>query len=146
MWLKVPSGQHSQAHIPASIGELKIDFELKVKKSRSLSKVHKLTWVRLCIFIQEGGAVDWNLLGLAAPIAMGQAAGEWASLPWIVNVSSHLFKLLSITCEVVQPPTCPFVIASFVSANWIVTAAFSFPDIAPGWAPFESPRGLCCYR
>ena len=82
-WSEEPAERHSQAHTSTSIEELRIDFELKVKKSRSLSKVHKLTWVRLCIFVQEGGAVDWNLLGLAAPIAMGQAAGEWASLPWI---------------------------------------------------------------
>ena len=46
-----------------------------------LTKALALTWVRLGIFIQEGGGVDWNLLHLASPVAMGQAAWEWASLP-----------------------------------------------------------------
>ena len=115
MWSKEPVGRHSRAHILTSIEELRIDFELKVKKSRSLC-VHKLTWVWLCIFFQEGSSVDWDLLGLAAPIAMGQAARQWASLPWKCIVSSHLLKRLSITCEVIKPPTRFFVSATSFSA------------------------------
>ena len=38
------------------------------------------TRVWMCIFVQEGDAVDGNLLHLTTPVAMGQAARERASL------------------------------------------------------------------
>ena len=41
---------------------------------------YRYTWVRLSIFIQEGGSLDGNLLHLATPVTMRQAARERASL------------------------------------------------------------------
>ena len=107
------------------------------------------TRVWLCIFIvQEGSAVDWDLLHFTTPVAMRQASGEWASLSWKNIDSSHLLKRSSTwcTCEVVEPPTRLFVAFTFVSADWIVAAAFLTPHIAARGAPFEFSRRLCRIR
>ena len=97
-WLQVPSVQHSQAHIPTSIEELKIDyFEITCFHETGFylsGRRTQLTWVWLCVFVQEGGALDWNLLHLTSPGTMGQVARVWASFPWKIVVSSQLLKRL----------------------------------------------------
>ena len=113
----------------------------KVRKSfRKFYVVKKLTRIWLGIFVQEGNPMDWNFLHLAGPVAVGQAAGERASLPWKYIVSSQLCRDHG-TCEVVHPSTSPWPSSS---AGWVVAAALMLPDVASGWAPRESTWRLCC--
>ena len=104
-----------------------------------------LTGVWLCIFVQEWGAIDWNLLHLTTPVAMWQTARQRASLPWIMSlilsVQSYWRMKMFYTCEVVHPPTGS---SPPSSTDWIVTAALVPPDIASCWAPFESTGGQSC--
>ena len=50
-----------------------------------------LTRVRLCIFIQEGGSLDWNLLHLTSPITMGQDSRVWTCFAWNVAINLQIF-------------------------------------------------------
>ena len=81
--------------------------------------------------------MDGNLLHLATPVAVGQAAGQRASLSWkkIYCQLTRAVEGMMLTCEVVEPPTRP---CPPPSADRVVTAAFMTPYVASGGTPGES--------
>ena len=113
------------------------------------SKFHKyvfrLTRIWPCIYVQEGGAVDWNLLHLASPVAMRQTARKWTCLSCKVILLMTMLKGFVPTnpnpfgegLSLFQDIQCGFWLSK--TCNWVLGAHGTIEDIQSTWKKVHPP-------
>ena len=107
-----------------------------------LRKLFQLTRVGVGITVQESGVGNRDFLHLAAPIAVGNAAGFGSGVAWRC---CYLDKVEEkwITCEVVHPAA---EVPPLPSTCWVKAAGGMFANWAMTSAPTEYPWWQGCQR